>query len=112
MAGPVFDGTTTPATQLDHVRIEYAGGGCSCNGFGCPPNSIDDASIVILDWAPTVSFLTNSTIAHGRNHGVLRGWHADVGADFKPTNTFDVGICAQTMYRTLDPNQVCPAACQ
>mgnify|MGYP001443223877 CR=1 FL=1 len=37
-------------------------------------------------------------IAHGRGHGVFRGWRGAASPDFMATNTFeDLGGCAQTM---------------
>jgi hypothetical protein len=90
-----FEGTTTPANDLDHVSIAYAGGSCSCNGFGCAAN--DNSAVVILNWMPAAPFVTNSSIVKSAHNGVLRGWvDLTTGPSFLMTNTFDVAGCPET----------------
>ncbi len=102
--------------KLDYVRIEYAGGDCSCSR-SCPSNVPDDAAILILDWEPDAPFLTNSTISDSLVNGVLRGWEdftcgSDV-LDFSLTNAFtNLGGCKQTTPKPATPEcapMTCPA---
>jgi len=102
------------SNMLDHVRIEYAGGDCSCLK-SCPSNMPDDAALLILDWEPDTVFLTNSTISNSLVNGILRGWEDFTCGggvlDFSPTNTFtNVAGCEQTTPIPATPEclQGCP----
>lgn len=99
--------------KLDYVRIEYAGGDCSCSR-SCPSDVPDDAALLIMDWVPTAPFLTNSTISDSLVNGILRGWEdvtcgSDV-LDFSLTNTFpNVAEAEQTTPKQATPE--CPTSC-
>jgi len=86
--------------SINHARIEYAGGPCSCGGFSCEWESGygDEAAILILGWRPGNAFVTNTTISNSAGHGINRGWTSDsAGPDFVPTNTFNgITQCDQT----------------
>lgn len=114
--GIAFDEPPPAGTTniLDNVRIEYAGGSCSCGGFACPSNVSDDSAILIFDWLPATSFLTNSVISDCAGNGILRGWSdATCGSgptDFTGGNTFtNVASCAQTTPVPVSPD--CSSGC-
>lgn len=90
--------------QLEHARVEYAGGECSCVGFTC--TDADEGSVLFVHGVPASAFIKNTTIAHSANHGVSRGWQGG-GPDFSVSNTFeDIAGCNQTV--TRDENNLCP----
>ncbi|MFQ5494347.1 MAG: hypothetical protein ACE5EX_03105 [Phycisphaerae bacterium] len=102
------------SNMLDWVRIEYAGGDCSCGGRACPTTTNNDAALLILDWEPTASFLTNSTIANSAGNGILRGWvDATCGGnvlDMGAGNTFtNVALADQTTPKFQQP--ACQSQC-
>lgn len=90
--------------RLEHARIEYAGGECSCVGFTC--TDADEGSVLFVHGVPASAFIKDTTIAHSANHGISRGWTGG-GPDFSASNTFeDIAGCAQTVPR--DENNMCP----
>jgi hypothetical protein len=106
--GLTFGSEVSPTTQLDHVRVEFAGGEATSGSNSCPyPESdgINEAAIRILG-APTSEFITNTEIVESANHGIDRGWRDDIMVDFVDGNTFDVRACRQTVSRT--DAGVCP----
>ena len=105
-----FGHAVDPATELAHVRVEYAGGpGTGSNS--CPyPDRIgqNDAAIRIFGTTgPLTQFITETEIVASARDGIDRGWRDDVQPDFLATNHFDVAGCKQSMPRTFDG--VCPA---
>ncbi len=102
-----FEGTTTPANDLDHVSIEYAGGDCSCfEGTCLPPGYHSNGAIIISTWVPPTAFLVNSAIVKSAGNGVVRGWNGGSGPAFLATNTFDVAECPETLFK--DQHNACP----
>ncbi|MCY1057499.1 hypothetical protein [Nannocystis sp. SCPEA4] len=90
--------------RLEHARVEYAGGECSCVGFTCADS--DEASILFIEGLPAGAFIQNTTISHSAGHGIARGWQGG-GPDFSASNTFeDIAGCNQTIPR--DKNNYCP----
>ena len=78
-----------PTTKMEYVRIEFAGAHGGDNGFGCPPEVEFNADGALkIFQVPSTRFLSNSTIADARGHGVYRGWSGDK-VDFLPINTFE-----------------------
>lgn len=101
------------SNMLNNVRIEYAGGDCSCGGWACFGNQPEDSAILIFDWEPAASFLTNSTISDCAGHGILRGWEdftCGSPLDMTATNTFtNVVGCEQTV--PVPAPSVCQDGC-
>jgi hypothetical protein len=96
--GISFTSTTTPANVLDHVSLEYTGAHSGWAGFSClPAGDTDNAAILIANYVPPAAFLTNSSIVKGAGNGVIRGWGGGGGPSFLAGNTFDVGMCPETM---------------
>ncbi|HEY0138901.1 MAG TPA: hypothetical protein VGB85_32670 [Nannocystis sp.] len=99
-----FGSVPAAHNRIDHARIEYAGGECSCVGFTC--TAAAEASVLFIEGVPASGFITNTTFAHGAGHGISRGWRGG-GPDFTASNRFeDIAGCAQTMTRDL--NNMCP----
>jgi hypothetical protein len=106
-----FGRAVDPATVLQHVRVEFAGG-AGTGSNSCPyPGRIgqNDAAIRIFGTAgPASQFITDTEIVSSARDGIDRGWRDDETTDFLPTNTFiDVAECTQSVPRTF--NGVCPA---
>lgn len=105
--GLVFNGRLRDTNELDHVRIEYAGGWCSCSLVSCSDVSSYEAAIVLMGSPETsASFLTSSVVTKSKGHGITQGFDGPF-VDFRPTNTFDaVAGCVQTLPRNRDTS--CP----
>lgn len=106
-----------PATRLDHVRVEYAGGTSVSQSSSCPytiQSTPNDAAIRIMGSAlPPDAFVTNTEIVASAHHGIDRGWRSDVKTSFLSTNTFtNVAGCKETFPRNNDggcpANPICP----
>ncbi len=102
-----------PATRIDHVRVEYAGGTSVSQSSSCPYTSQsgpNDAGIRIMGSAlPPDAFVTNSEIFASAGHGIDRGWRSDVKTTFLSTNTFtNIARCKETFPR--DASGGCPAS--
>lgn len=82
-----FGGIASDENHLDYVRIEHAGASCGCILQGCSAIGSSNGAIIFTQKPPS-SFITNTTIAHGRGSGIVLGY---VGEDvnFLPSNTFD-----------------------
>jgi hypothetical protein len=100
--------------QMDHVRVEYAGGDTGTVGFSCgtpqaPEKLINRAAIAVFG-EPSSEFVTNTTISDSAWNAFDRAWANGTTIDFRPTNSFsNIQYCAQTY-----PDQeggVCPATC-
>lgn len=110
--GVYFNGIPDPATSLDYVTVDFAGGssgivGSSCAYAGTPP-PINDAAIRVFG-QPAMPFVQNSTIAHSAMNGVDRGWLGDATVSFVGNgNTFtSVFHCKETYPH---PNgMICPS---
>jgi hypothetical protein len=106
-----FSGAVDPATALQHVRVEFAGGpGTGSNS--CPyPGRVgqNDAAIRIFGTAgPGARFIADTEIRASARDGIDRGWRDDVTTDFLASNTFTaVAGCKQSTPRTLAGG--CPA---
>lgn len=95
--GIYFNGLPDPASALDHVTIDDAGGvstleGSSCLYPGTPPPLNPAAIRVFVE--PASAFIHDTTIAHSAGHGFDRGWRGDA-----------------SMHRRADP-RARPRACR
>lgn len=73
---------------VEHLRIEYAGGNSGSQGFGCGPAD-NDAALIIANWRPETSFISNSAISDSAGGGIVSGWRTDEdGPNLKVGNTF------------------------
>jgi len=100
------------SNQVDHVRVEYAGGPSVSGSNSCPGTGWTSSNAAIrLLGPPAGQFITHTTITSSAAHGIDRGWRADTQTDFLPTNTF-VGVtwCQETYPK--DHNGACPPADQ
>jgi hypothetical protein len=75
--GIYFNGVPDAASQLEFVRVEFAGGasdlvGSSCLYPGTPPKKNDAAIRVFAE--PAASFIRETTVADSAGHGFDRGW--------------------------------------
>jgi hypothetical protein len=102
-----FFGPAPAGNTIRHARIEYAGGDCSCSGYGCAAPS--HGAIIFFVHRPETAFIQDTVIAHSAGHGVTSGWRsAESGPDFRPTNTFeDVAGCQQSGWSS--PTNACAA---
>ncbi len=114
--GVRFGGIVDTRSTMQNVRVEFAGGTSTTGSNSCPypgpGTGINDAAVRIFG-PPLTQFITNSEILSSLNHGIDRGWRADLQPDFLPTNTFTaVGACLETTPRTsagvCPTNPVCP----
>lgn len=105
-----FGELVAPASALQHVRVEYAGG-AGTGSNSCPyPGRVgqNDAAIRIFGTAgPATQFVTDTEIVASARDGIDRGWRDDVATDFLATNTFGVAGCKESVPRSL--NGVCPS---
>lgn len=96
-SGLWYGGIPSADNRLEHASIEYTGGDCGCVLSTCSDVARHDSAIIFSE-APPSAFVRDVRIAHGRGHGVFRGWRGAASPDFMATNTFeDLGGCAQTM---------------
>lgn len=101
-----FGGVPGPTNQIDHVRVEYAGGDCGCVLNTCSAIAQHEGAIIFTAQPPS-SFITNTELRSISGHGITQGFDG-VFVDFRPTNNFDgVAGCAQTLPRNLTTS--CPA---
>lgn len=101
-----FGGIPAANNQIDHVRLEYAGGDCGCILSTCS-NITEHEGAVIFTAQPPSAFITNTVFANVAGHGVTQGFDG-LFVDFRPTNTFEaVAGCAQT--RPRDASTQCPS---
>lgn len=108
-AGLWYGGIPAAENRLEHASIEYAGGDCGCVLLTCSDVTSHDSS-VIFSQAPASGFIRDTRIAHGRGHGVFRGWRGAASPDFMATNSFeDLSGCAQTLPSTDSGCGVRPA---
>ena len=97
-----FGGALEPTNQLDHVRIEYAGGDCLCSFVSCSDVTVYGGAVVLTN-VPAGPFITNSTFFASAQHGVSEGFTGDL-VNFRPTNTFtSVAGCPETLPRAKSP---------
>ncbi len=117
--GIVFDSTAAPFPQkIDHAVIADAGGPSGAANWTCDPvvngTQLDEnAGVLILGWAPSSEFVTNTQIKMSGGHGIVRGWDLTQGpaTDFTPTNTFDPapgGYLDQTQPPNPNATPECP----
>jgi hypothetical protein len=106
--GVYFGQVPDASDAMDYTTVSYAGGTSSVGGGACPyPTGTLDAAIRIFG-VPTSAFVTHTTIASSKMHGIDRGYEDDIKLDFTPTNTFTNVIgCKQTYPK--DTNGACPA---
>ncbi|MBX7084475.1 MAG: hypothetical protein K1X88_35035 [Nannocystaceae bacterium] len=111
--GIYFGGTLDMLDELEHVRVEYAGGASASGSNSCmyPGEPINNAAIRIFG-VPPGRFVKDSEIIASAAHGIDRGWRADLEVDFAESVTFEVTRCTQTTPRKADgtcPDRVpCP----
>lgn len=117
--GVDFDAKAAAFTQkIDHASIEYAGAGSGAGSWTCDPTVggttlPENAGVLILGWAPSSEFVTNTHIKQSGGHGILRGWDLSQGpaTSFLPTNTFDLaknGYLDQTQPTNNNVTPSCP----
>jgi hypothetical protein len=95
-SGLWYGGIASADNRIEHASIEYAGGDCGCVLETCSLVDSHDSSI-IFSQAPASGFIRDTRIAHGRGHGVFRGWRGADSPDFMASNSFeDLAGCAQT----------------
>jgi hypothetical protein len=105
--GLFYGGAISPMNALDHVRVEYAGGDCSCGGPTCSAITDHDGAL-ILSAPPPSAFITNSIFSFSLLHAIHRRYEYEgTTFDFRPTNTFTSNAgCPQT--RPVVKGQTCP----
>lgn len=100
-----FGNVPAESNRIEHARVEYAGGDCSCQGYTCSDG--DSGSVMFVQGVPASDFITDTKISHSAGHGFTRGWIGD-GPDFQRHNSFeDIAGCQQT--RTRDALVGCSA---
>ena len=90
---------------LTGVRIAYAGGDSSSEGYDCYDGNPEDGALLIQGWRPDASILVNSEIVASGGNGVVRGWSSDSsGPDFTSGNTIEAapGFAQQTTPKHAD----------
>lgn len=102
-SGVVFNGSNS-TNRLEHLRIEYAGGECSCSLAACfPTNAAHEYAISLEDVSDGSfpDFIDNVTIAHSAMHGIVCSFDSAVQCpDFLAGNTFEqVAGCKQILNR-------------
>lgn len=104
--GVWFGGVPSAQNRIEHARIEYAGGYCSCILNTCSAIAEHEAAVIFTAQPPS-AFITNTTFRASAGHGVTEGFDGSF-VDFRPTNTFEeVTGCAQTRPRNVDTT--CPS---
>ena len=99
--GLYFEGLLDPMTQLDFVRVEYAGRKTSSVGSGCryPDNQNNAAAIRIFVEPPSAAFMTNTTVVASARSGVDRGWLGSAAVSFMGgTNDLSGATMCQETY--------------
>jgi hypothetical protein len=107
--GIAWGGGPPDGNIMSHVRVEFAGGNGGTSGFGCGAAD-NDAALVIRNWRPNDSFITDSTFASSGAGGIVSGWQTDLnGPSLVGNNTF-IGIAnGCNVARWRDGNGSCPA---
>ncbi|NOU33145.1 MAG: hypothetical protein HOO96_35040 [Polyangiaceae bacterium] len=91
-----FGGALSAQNKLDHVRIEYAGGECSCILATCNNITESEGAVILTNQAPS-AFITNTVFKASAQHAITEGFEG-TPVDFLPTNTFEsIGGCRQTL---------------
>jgi hypothetical protein len=103
--GLYFGGALEPTNRLDYVHIEYAGYDCLCVFTSCSDINSYSAAVILSNRPPNGAFITNSTFKAIAGHGVTEDFGGAL-LNFRPTNTFDVSQCVQTL-----PYPVSPQSC-
>ncbi|MCU1278407.1 MAG: Fibronectin type domain protein [bacterium] len=112
--GLSFGSVPDPASRLDNVSVEYAGGASGSGSNSClyPMMPINDAAIRMFGGEPTSVFITNTTISDSASHGIDRGFQSDNKPDFLLTNSFvNVAPCQQTYPRDVTGPCPTPVPC-
>jgi hypothetical protein len=103
--GVWFGGIPASANQMDHVRLEYAGGDCGCILNTCSNIEQHEAAVIFTAQPPS-PFITNTVFVQSAGHGITQGFDGAF-VDFRSTNTFEgVTGCAQT--RPRETTTQCP----
>ena len=112
--GVWFAGTVAPASRMQYVRVEFAGGTSNSGSNSCPypgRNGINHAAIRIFGPAsPLSQFITDTEILSSALDGIDRGWRDNLQPSFLPTNTITnlaAGGCKESLPRTFAG--VCPS---
>jgi hypothetical protein len=101
-----FGGVPAATNEIDHVRIEFAGGDCGCILNTCSQITAHEGAVIFTAQPPS-PFITNTVFANVAGHGVTEGFDGAF-VDFRPTNTFEsVSGCVQT--RPRDVTTHCPS---
>lgn len=101
-----FGGVPGATNQIDHVRIEYAGGDCGCILNTCS-NIVEHEGAVIFTAQPPSAFITNTAFVHSAGNAITEGFDGAF-VDFRATNSFEnVSGCEQT--RPRDTTTSCPS---
>lgn len=96
-----YGGVPSNRNRLEHVRIEYAGGDCSCALLTCNDITDFEGAVIVTNLPPT-AFIENTHIVHSAGHGIVRGWDGD-DLDLASSSTFEaIAGCAQTLPRFSD----------
>jgi hypothetical protein len=100
-AGLYFNGIPDPATLLEHVTIDYAGGdvsifGSSCLYPGSPPQKNNAAVRVFGE--PATSFIHNTSVTNSAGLGFDRGWLGSATVSFlgAGNSTSNVARCRES----------------
>lgn len=92
--------------DVEHLRVEAAGGECACTLTSCSPLDSSNAA-VIFDGLPRRAFMRHTTIIDSAGHGFLRSWLDHQDLDFLADNEVLGAVgCPQTTPELSD--QVCP----
>jgi hypothetical protein len=97
-----FGGSLEPTNRLDYVHIEYAGWDCGCIFNTCSDITTHEGAVILTNPPPNGAFITNSTFKAIAGHGVTEGFGGSL-VNFRPTNTFDVSKCVQTLPKVPSP---------
>lgn len=101
-----YGGIPSANNRIEHARIEYAGGYCSCILNTCSAIAQHEAAVIFTAQPPS-AFITSTTFRASAGHGITEGFDGSF-VDFRPTNTFEgVSGCAQTRPRNVDSS--CPS---
>lgn len=103
--GVWFGGIPDATNEIDHMRIEYAGGDCGCILLTCSMIAQHEGA-VIFTAQPAGPFITNTAFVNVAGHAITEGYDGAF-IDHRPTNSFEgVSGCVQT--RPRNPDTTCP----
>lgn len=91
-----FNGLVDPRTELDFVRVEFAGGSRQNVGSSCSyenPPVINDAAIRVFV-EPPASFISHTTVVATKRHGFDRGWLGTSNVSFLTNGNVVQGFAA------------------